>query len=260
MSVLQSLLGLEGKAALVIGAGQGMGEASSLALAAAGCDVAILDSVTERAEHVAGRVRQLGTRAEALVADVLNECEIERAVAEAARRFPRLEKLVTIVGSASWGTLLEMSAETWDREHAINVRYVFLAARAFARSQIARGLPGAITCISSVDGVQAAPNHAAYGAAKAGLVHLVRSMAVEWAPHGIRVNSVAPGTIATPRLAGRPERAADGDRVPMRRRGTPEEIATTVLFLSSELASYVTGETVFVDGGWMASNILYPPQ
>lgn len=252
-----SVFGLDGTAALIVGGGQGIGEATVLALAAAGCDVAILDSSPERAQNVAVKAQALGRETLVLSADILVEAQIEQAVVDAATKFPHLEKLVTIVGSAQFKPLLELDQQAWEQEHSINSKYVFQVSRLFAKSLMSRQRPGAITTISSVDGILAAPNHAAYGAAKAGVIHLVRSMAVEWAPFGIRVNSVAPGTVATPRLVDRPERARDGDRLPMKRRGTPEEIASAVLFFSSDMASYVTGQVLCVDGGLTATNILY---
>jgi NAD(P)-dependent dehydrogenase (short-subunit alcohol dehydrogenase family) len=147
-----------------------------------------------------------------------------------------------------------MTPEQWELDHRRNLRHFFFTARAVAGSLIRREKPGAIACIASVSGLQSAPHHASYGAAKAGLMNLVRTMAVEWAPHDIRVNAIAPGSIATPRIPDTPE-ARERHRqslIPMKRRGTTDEIGKVATFLVSDLASYVTGHTVPVDGGWMA--------
>ncbi|MCY3569011.1 MAG: SDR family oxidoreductase, partial [Chloroflexi bacterium] len=161
----------------------------------------------------------------------------------------------------SFNPITEMTTAQWDRDHRMNLRYFFINAQLAARSMIARGAPGSIVCISSVEGMQSAPNHASYGAAKAGLINLVRSMAVELAPHHIRVNSVAPGSIATPRIPASPERVkrtAEG-LIPFKRLGETDEVAKAVLFLLSDMASYVTGHTLLVDGGWMAANTIGVP-
>jgi 3-oxoacyl-[acyl-carrier protein] reductase len=156
---------------------------------------------------------------------------------------------------AGWAPITEMTTEVWDQDHARNLRYVFIAAREFARSLIARGAHGSLVTIASVDGLRSARNHAAYGAAKAGLANLVRTMAQEWAPHGIRANCVAPGAVVTPRLPlESPDQEAAGmAMVPMQRRGTTAEIAKAVTFFLSDMATYVTGQTLAVDGGYLAA-------
>jgi NAD(P)-dependent dehydrogenase (short-subunit alcohol dehydrogenase family) len=151
-----------------------------------------------------------------------------------------------------------MTPADWDFEQRRNLRYVFFVAQAFAKDLLAAGKPGAIVSIASVSGMQGAVSHAPYGAAKAGVINLVKTLAVEWGRHNIRVNAIAPGTIITPRLPDSPaqQEAMRKSLIPMRRRGTTEEIGRAVLFLSSDLASYVTGHTLPVDGGWMAANTL----
>jgi len=251
-----SLLGLEGKKILIIGGGQGMGESSASFLARAGADVAIADLVAERAEGVAAMVRRLGRNAVSVVGDVLDDTQVDRIVADAEAGLGRLDGLVCIVGAAMFKTVFETSPDDWDFEMRRNLRYVFLTAKVAAKSMIDRGVPGAMVFIASVDGLQGSPNHAAYGAAKAGLINLVQSMAVEWAPHAIRVNAVAPGHIVTPRLYDTPARVEwyRESLIPAKQRGTTDDIGKGVLFLLSDLASYVTGITMPVDGGLMAAN------
>jgi NAD(P)-dependent dehydrogenase (short-subunit alcohol dehydrogenase family) len=251
------LFGLEGKAALVIGGGQGMGESSARLLARAGCDVAIVDIDRDRAERVAALVRELGRKGVAIAANVLDDHEAEQAVGEAEHALGRLDVMVSIVGQALFTPIVDMSPEDWDSDQRRNLRYFFVAARLVAKSMIRRGVPGSMVCIASTDGLQAAPYHASYGAAKAGLVQLVKSMAVEWAVHGIRVNSVAPGSISTPRLPDSEahRQAMKNSLVPMERSGTTDDIGKAVLFLASDMSNYTTGHTLMVDGGWMAANL-----
>jgi NAD(P)-dependent dehydrogenase (short-subunit alcohol dehydrogenase family) len=252
-----SLFGLAGKKALIIGGGQGMGEASARFLARAGCDVALVDLVAERAARVAGLVGDLGRRGVPVVGDVLDDAQIPRIVAEAETGLGGLDAMVSIVGAAAWGSLLETTAAIWDQQMHLNLRYFFLTAKEVAASMIRRGVSGAIVGIASVDGQRASPMRGAYGAAKAGIISLVQTMAVEWAPHRIRVNAIAPGHIVTPRLYDTPQRVEGyaHSLIPVRRRGTTEDIGKAALFLVSDLASYVNGTTLDVDGGLLAANL-----
>ncbi len=258
--MITSLLGLEGKSALIVGGGRGMGESSAMYLAQAGCDVAVLDNEHARAEHVAEAVRKHGRKGVAIVADILDEASVGRAVAEAEAALGGIDVLVTIVGQALFKPVMETSLEEWDHDQARNLRYFFVTAKAVAATMMARKAGGSMIAIGSMDGLMGAPFHAAYGAAKAGLLHVVKSMAAEWGRDGIRVNAVAPGSITTPRLPETPEMTAalKGSVLPMGRAGTTDEIAGAVLFLASNLSSYVTGHTVCVDGGWNSANIFDP--
>jgi len=251
----EALFGLKGRRVLVIGGGQGMGEATALLLAGLGADVALLDVEIERAERVKSAVEGKGVSAYAVSGDVTDEASLVGAMAQVEREFGPVDDLVTIIGMAAWSSLAEMTTAIWDQDHNRNLRYVFIAAREFARSLIARDAPGSLVTIASVDGLRSAQNHGSYGAAKAGLVNLVKTMAQEWAPHGIRANCVAPGGIVTPRIPlGAPEKEAEGMAlVPMKRRGTTDEIAKAVAFFLSDMATYVTGQTLAVDGGYLAA-------
>ena len=234
-----------------------MGESAAKFLARAGCGVAVADVIKERADRVANVVADLGQPSAAVVGDVLDDAEVPEIVARAERELGGLDVLVTIVGQASFNSVLDMTPEQWDLDQRRNLRCFFFTAREVARSLVARGKPGAIVGITSVKGLQSAPNNASYGAAKAGMINLVRTMAVELAPHDIRVNAIAPGTITTPRIpdtSERLERVRHG-HIPFERRGTADEIGKAALFLVSDLASYVTGQTLAVDGGWMAASL-----
>jgi NAD(P)-dependent dehydrogenase (short-subunit alcohol dehydrogenase family) len=251
----ESLFGMKGRRVLIVGGGQGMGEATARILASLGADLALLDIELDRAERVKGEVEKAGAAAYAVQGDVTDEASLVAAMAQVEREFGPVDGLVTIIGMAAWSSLADMTTEIWDKDHNRNLRYVFIAAREFARRLIARGAPGSLVTIASVDGLRSAQNHASYGAAKAGLVNLVRTMAQEWAPHGIRANCVAPGGVVTPRIPlGSPEQEAEGMAlVPMKRRGATDEIARAVTFFLSDMATYVTGQTLAVDGGYIAA-------
>jgi 3-oxoacyl-[acyl-carrier protein] reductase len=252
-----SFFGLTGRKALIIGGGQGMGESAALFLARAGCDVALVDVVPERADVVGQKVTELGRMSFTIAGNVLDDAQITPIVNEAEAKLGGLDVMVSIVGAAVWGSLLETTADTWDQQMHLNLRYFFLTAKAVAQCLIRRGQPGAIVGIASVDGQRAAPMRGAYGAAKAGLISLVLTMAVEWAPHAIRVNAIAPGHIVTPRLYDTPQRveAYADSLLPMRHRGTPDDIGRAALFLASDMARYITGTTLDVDGGLLAANL-----
>lgn len=253
---MQDIFGLEGRTAIVWGGGQGMGEASALRLAQAGCDVAVVDMERDRAEKVADRIVALGRRSIALTANIVDKADVERATAEAEAALAPLDVMVNVIGMAGWVKLVDMSEGEWDRIVDLNLKGFFLAATAAARSMIAGRRKGAIVSVCSVSGLTSAPMHGHYGAAKAGMENLVRTMACEWGPL-IRVNAVAPGAIETARVQATPERVQEArNRVALERMGTPDEIAKAVLFMASELGSYVNGRTLPVDGGWMAGALM----
>lgn len=252
-----SLFGLQGRKALIIGGGQGMGESSAKFLARAGCDVALVDLVADRAETVAAAVREIGAQAHVITGDVLDDAQVPRIVAEAEQKLGGLDGMVSIVGAAAWGSLLDTSMEVFDQQIGLNLRYFFLVAKETAQVMIRNGKGGTIVGIASVDGQRSSPMRGVYGAAKAGLISLVQTMSVEWARHSIRVNAIAPGHIVTPRLFDTPQRQEgySGSLLPMRQRGVPDDIGKAALFLSSDLSRYVTGTTLDVDGGLLAANL-----
>ena len=255
---MEDMFGLSGKTAVVWGGGQGLGAASARRLARAGCNIAVVDYVSERAEQIAGEIRVLGRQAVALTADATNEKQVQAAVTAAEEALAPVDVMVTVVGMATWKPLLDVDADDWSHDIAANLNSFLYTSRAVARSLRRTGRSGAIVGITSVSGLISAPMHAPYGAAKAALIHLVRSMAVEWGP-AVRVNAVAPGVIETPRVAATPERvAAVRSRLPMKRMGTADELAKAVLFLASDLASLVTGHTLAVDGGWTSAFLMDP--
>lgn len=245
-------LGLEGKRVLVAGAGRGIGAACARLFAAAGAGVACLDSDAERRDAVVVELRHAGAEAIALDCDVRQRSSVEDAVAQAIASFGGLDVCVDIIGEARWGRVLDLSDQDWDDSFTLVLRHVFYLAGAAGRRMLAQGSGGAIVSIASISGISSAPLHGAYGAAKAGLIALTKTLAVELAAAGIRVNSVAPGAVRTPRLlevTSEERRAESARHIPLGRLAEPEEIAKVVLFLASDLASYITGQTIIADGG-----------
>jgi 3-oxoacyl-[acyl-carrier protein] reductase len=250
---------LAGKAALVVGGGRGIGRAVSLTLGAAGAALAVVDLEAERADGVAGELTAAGARAVPLSADIREAEAVARVVREARDALGGIDILVTVVGGqnafAAWQPTHQWSEDEWDLVVGVNLRYVFLVTREVIKVMLDQGRGGAIVNVGSVSGMAGAPNHSAYGAAKAGVIHFAKSLALEYGRHGIRINVVSPGVARTPATAGAltPEQdAAMAEKIPLGRPGAPEDIADAVLFFASPLASYVTGQVLAVDGGVMA--------
>ena len=260
----QDILGLTGKHAIVWGGGFGMGERTSFRLSEAGAQVAVVDLDQARAEKIAGEINAAGGKAVAFQADATNEGSVEAALAAAEAALGPVDVMATVIGLGVWDQVVDMSLEKFNQSILLNLTSFFLPARAVGRSLLKNRKPGAIACVSSVSGLTSAPNHAGYGAAKAGMINLVRTMADEWGPYGIRVNAAMPGSAATPRLtlneAGQAAmNAAMKAKIPLGRAATPDELAKAILFLLSDLASYVTGHNLHVDGGWTSTFLMQGP-
>jgi 3-oxoacyl-[acyl-carrier protein] reductase len=254
---MEDLLGLSGQYALVMGGGLGIGRESALLLARAGANVAVVDIDGGRAEAVAKELVDLGVRAIALQGDVRNPLDVQRVV-DAAADFAegKLEILINMIGLASWASVMDIDDETWDNDLNMNLRHHLYVSRAVAKRMIEAGVQGRMAVVASVDAFYASTNHPAYGVAKAGLVSLVKTMAEEWGPYGIRVNAVAPDATLTPRIvASMTDRGIDPTTGPpqtvrpLRRFCTSAEQAAPLIFFVSPLSSYVTGQTLVVDGG-----------
>jgi NAD(P)-dependent dehydrogenase (short-subunit alcohol dehydrogenase family) len=246
-----SLLRLDGLSFAVLGAGQGIGRQSAHALAGQGAQVVCVDIDERLAAEVAAEVD-----GPACVADVRKASEVERVVDETVSQFGRLDGVVDIIGVARWAALVDMPEDDWDWCHDMVVRHAFHVVKYAGRAMSAHGR-GTMVFVASISGISSAPFHAAYGAAKAGLMSLVRSAAIELRPTHVRVNAVAPGVIATPRAVT--SRGVDVDELAngsLDSMGRTRDIASTVLFLASDLAAYVTGQTLVVDGGLLTKSPL----
>jgi NAD(P)-dependent dehydrogenase (short-subunit alcohol dehydrogenase family) len=255
------MLGLEGRVALVTGAGRGIGQACALALADAGCEVAALDVDGAAARETAQRVRSRGRRALELAADVRDAVAFQAAVDACIRELGGLDVCVNNAGGMAGhplGSFLDASPEFVRDALELNLAAVFRCCQIEARALLTdprvarRG--GAIVNVASLGGVRAVRGVSAYGAAKAGVINLTQTMAVELGPHGIRTNAVAPGTTVTPATEASVGHrlAATAAANPLGRVARPEDIAGVVLFLASDLASYVNGQLICVDGGFSA--------
>lgn len=249
-----SRLRLDGRHVLVLGGGLGIGHQTCAAAAAVGANVTIVDTDAERAKRVADEVGGLP-----LVGDATRRADVDRVVAEAVDRFGPLHGLADIIGISTFATIEATDDDIFDRGIALNLRHVYLAVQIGARAMTDGG--GAMALVGSISGARSAPHHAIYGAAKAAVSNLAASAAVELGPAGIRVNVVAPGQTYTPRIAQRhPEPdyyESASQLVPLRRVGQPDDIASAMLFLLSPLSSWVTGQTLVVDGG-TGSKYPYP--
>jgi NAD(P)-dependent dehydrogenase (short-subunit alcohol dehydrogenase family) len=247
-------LGLEDKVALVGGSGPGLGRACALALAEAGSRITCVDIDGSRAEAVADEISSGGGASHALKGDVRRTADADRAVQETVSVFGGLDVVVDCIGEIRWGPIVDLTDEDWSYSIDSTLRHFFNLFRAAGRQLVAQGHGGSIVSVSSVSGLTSAPFHAPYGAAKAGVMSLTRSLAIELAAYQVRVNAVAPGAVATPRvvrsLGAETEHSAGPlpSRAPLGRMAETDEIAKVVVFLSSDLASYVSGQTIVVDG------------
>jgi NAD(P)-dependent dehydrogenase (short-subunit alcohol dehydrogenase family) len=248
------LLRLDDRAFVLIGAGQGIGRQAAHALTQAGGRVFCIDKDPDLADDIAKEVGGVPWSGDATQRE-----DAERMFADAGSSLGRIDGIVDIVGMARYAELLDIDDENWDWHHDIVLRHAYLAMQLGGRAMKSSG-GGAMVFVASVSGITSAPMHAAYGAAKAGLIALVKSAAVELGPHKIRVNAVAPGVVWTPRVSGylgEEGRERNAANAPLRRVALPANIAAALLFLVSDLASYVTGQTLVVDGG-VGAKFPYP--
>lgn len=250
---------LTNKIAIVTGAQRGMGRTHALALSKQGAKVAVTDIDETKCQTVVDEIKAIGGDAMCFKMDVVNTEEINEVFDKVIAQWGRLDILVNNAGIYSPMPALDMTEEEWSRTININLKGYFFCAQRAAK-EMAKNKWGRIVNIASVAsgqvgiGVNASAH---YTASKGGIIGMTETLAIEWAPLGINVNVIGPGMIDTPMVqnAGIPKDQLNTmlERVPLRRMGKPEEISSAVVFLSSEEASYITGATLFVDGGWLAS-------
>ncbi len=243
---------LAGRVAFVTGAGRGLGIAIAAALAEAGAAVACASRSPAAGEATARAIRERGGQAAVVALDVTRPGQVGAAVAEAERALGAVDILVNNAGITLDKSTLEVSDAEWDEVLATNLTSMFRLARAVAPGMIARGR-GKIVNIGSMYGVLGVARYAAYCASKAGVDGLTRSLAVEWARHGIQVNCVAPGYMDTdiPRAALADPRTRERflGKIPVRRIGEPREIGPLVVYLAGAASDFMTGQTLYLDGG-----------
>ena len=247
---------LPGRVAAITGGALGIGRATALTFAEEGATVALGDVQLEAAETVAQEIRARGGKAIAVGVDVGDAAAVQAFVDRVVAEFGRLDILFANAGIAYSAPFLEHPEAQWHRVLRVNLTGVFLCCQAAARQMVKQG-GGRIITTASINGFRGIENLVGYNAAKAGVIELTRTMAVELAQHRIAVNAIAPAPIDTRLTRGLPEgaRRRREERIPMGRFGEPDEVARAALFLASDDASYVTGHTLAVDGGYLAGGL-----
>ena len=247
---------LSGKAAIVTGGGRGIGRAIALGLARSGASVVIASRTQKEIEGVAGEIQQLGGKALALVTDLTVNEQSENLVNSTVKEFGKIDILVNNAARSFMRSLLDLREDGWDKAFDTNVKAVWLLSRAAARKMIEQK-SGKIINITTVGAEKAEAGMAAYGCSKAALKMLTRCMAREWAQYGIQVNAVGPGLTRTDfskPIWSNPEVAKHvAAAIPMGRLAEPEEIVGSVLFLASDAARFITGHSLYVDGGTLTT-------
>jgi NAD(P)-dependent dehydrogenase (short-subunit alcohol dehydrogenase family) len=257
---------LQGKVAIITGGASGMGRASSILFASEGANVVLADLNVAGGEETAGLASESGNRCVFQRTDVSSESDVAALVARATTEFGRLDIMFNNAGiGGAVGPLEEITVEDWDRTQAVCLRGVFLGIK-HAVGPIRAAGGGSIISTASIAGIDGYPNLHAYSAAKAGVVNLTRSAALEFAADQIRVNCIAPGGVSTPIIygfAGTNKEAVEANLArsqPIPRAGQPEDIAQAALFLASDASGFITGHTLVVDGGATAGPIALAPR
>ncbi len=253
-----SAYSLDGRTAIVTGAGSGIGRGTALEMANAGADVVIAEWRRDTAEETAYMVRELGKRALVVTTDVTSVESAEAMVTASLREFDRVDILVNNVGGLGpqpkKTTIIELELGEWESLIRLNLTSQFICCKAFITMLVDRGIKGNIVNIASLAALVPYETSVVYGAAKAGVVSMTQTLAAEYGKHGIRVNCIAPGHVRTPipeaLYRNREELRAAQDRIiPVGRWGEPEELGRLAVFLSSDASSYVTGQTIVASGG-----------
>lgn len=255
MAIDPSDILLTDRVAVVTGGGSGIGRGIAAGMVAFGAQVAVWERDPQTCARVAESIGALG-----LVTDVRDSDQVDAALQRTTAELGAPTILVNNAGGVFSSPLLETSENGWDALYKANLRHLLLCTQRVARQLVAADLPGSIVSVTSIEGVRAAPGYAAYAAAKAGVINYTKTAALELAPHGIRVNAIAPDITLTEGLAALNSdgaAAAMADIVPIGRAGHVDEIAATAVFLASDMSVYLTGQTLNVDGGTHAAGGWY---
>jgi NAD(P)-dependent dehydrogenase (short-subunit alcohol dehydrogenase family) len=258
----RSLFDLTGRVALVVGGGSGIGQASAEAMGAFGANVVCADVNASDAAGVAQRIRSAGSKATHATVDARNTDSVETLISGVEREFGRLDVVLATPAINLRKRLLDYTDEEFDRVIELNLKGTFRVARAAARVMV-KHQRGSIILMSSMRSVNVEPGQSIYAATKAGIVQMTRGLAVELGPHGVRVNALAPGIVATPLTKPITSNPAWNDayarHAALGRWAEPEEMAGPVVFLASDASSYLTATTIFADAGWTAMDGRFEP-
>jgi NAD(P)-dependent dehydrogenase (short-subunit alcohol dehydrogenase family) len=246
---------LAGKTAIVTGGAAGNGRAIAVRFAAEGANIVVADVAEDGARETARTIEELGRSAIVTSTDVSQKRDVEGMLNQAVEAFGTVDVLVNNAGIETRGSFLELLEDDWDHVLNVNLKGPYLCGQIVARHMVEHAIHGSIVNIASINSEVALKNQAHYVASKGGLRLLTKAMAIDLAPHGIRVNAVGPGVIDTAMSARSLSDPATREQmlanIPLNRVGQPREVANVTLFLASEEASYMTGSIVFVDGGWL---------
>jgi 3-oxoacyl-[acyl-carrier protein] reductase len=246
---------LTGRVAVVSGGGAGIGRGIAAGMGAFGASVAIWERDADSCAEAAEAIGALG-----IVTDVRDSAQVHAALEQTAAELGPVTVLVNNAGGVFFSQLLDTSEKGWDALYKANLRHVLLCTQLVAQKLVDVKLPGSIINLTSIEGVRAAPGYAAYSAAKAGVINYTKTAAFELAPHRIRVNAIAPDFTVTEglmQLTPEGPRPEVSQAIPLGRPGHVDEIASTAVFLASDMASYITGQTIHVDGGTQAAGGWY---
>lgn len=253
---------LKNKVAIVTGAAGGIGLACAQRLAAEGAKVVLSDLSVEKGEQAAESIQESGADALFIACDVGEKAQVDALIAGTVAAFGRVDCVVANAGIVHACEFLDLEEEDFDRVLRVNLKGVFLTGQAAARQMVAQGGGGTIINMSSVNAIMAIPSIASYVVAKGGVNQLTKTMSISLADKGIRVNGIGPGSIMTDVLKKVADDKSAMDKImmrtPMGRVGEPEEIAKVAVFLASDESSYITGQTIYPDGGRLALNYTMP--
>lgn len=250
---------LDGKVAVAVGASRGLGKGMALALAQAGATVVCVSRSKDAVDATSEQIKKMGGRSLALAADVSKVPECDRVIDTVVKQLGRVDILLNAAGVQARKPALEMTEQDWETVVGTQLKAVFFASQVAAKAMIKQGEGGKIINIASLTSQVAIPNVSIYAACKGGIVQLTKSFALEWAPYGIRVNAIGPGYYKTEMTAVLWKDPATVQKlvehIPLGRTGVPEDLAGTVVFLASKASDYITGQVIYVDGGWLAKGL-----